>query len=247
MIAALNWAFQQKDLPSTCKFVLVAMADYSSEDRNCWPSIEAIESKTNLNRKTIIRCLKHLESVNLLEDTGMRMGSTKSIKVYQIKCPEQKSSPKNGTAISPKQSQFRTEAVPILPGSSDFQFPKQELMISIADTSSTQPSVEPSKEPLITKKYPPLQEVKLACAKFGIVESDAEWFWYKCEGNGWTNGGKAIKSWIKTIIAWKLAGYLPSQKQSNLNNTWKNSNNTGTGNQPFQNLSEQEILKLAQG
>ena len=63
------------------------------------------------------------------------------------------------------------------------------------------------------KRKPTLDEVKLTCAKIGVPDSDAVWFWNKCEGNGWTNGGKPIKSWPHTISSWKAAGYLPSQKQ----------------------------------
>ena len=57
-----------------------------------------------------------------------------------------------------------------------------------------------------------LDEVKLCCAKVGLPESDAIWFFNKCEGNGWKNGGNPIKSWPHTIAAWKAAGYMPSQK-----------------------------------
>jgi hypothetical protein len=64
------------------------------------------------------------------------------------------------------------------------------------------------------KTKPTLDEVKLVCSKTGVPESDAIWFWNKCEANGWTNGGKPIKSWPHTIAAWKAAGYLPSQKQN---------------------------------
>lgn len=59
---------------------------------------------------------------------------------------------------------------------------------------------------------PTVEEVKLYCAKSGIPESDAVWFFNKCEGNGWTNGGKKIKRWGPTLTSWKAAGYLPSQK-----------------------------------
>jgi hypothetical protein len=66
--------------------------------------------------------------------------------------------------------------------------------------------------PKTLKTKPSLEEVKLAVAKSGLPESDAVWFWNKCEGNGWTVNGKPIKSWPHTIAAWKAAGYLPSQK-----------------------------------
>lgn len=56
------------------------------------------------------------------------------------------------------------------------------------------------------------EEVKAFCSELSIPVSDGEWFWNKCEGNGWTNGGKPIRDWRATIRSWKAAGYLPSQK-----------------------------------
>lgn len=61
-------------------------------------------------------------------------------------------------------------------------------------------------------RRPSLEEVRLYCAKSGIPESDADWFFHKCEGNGWTNAGKPIRKWSGTLGSWKAAGYLPSQK-----------------------------------
>lgn len=69
--------------------------------------------------------------------------------------------------------------------------------------------VEPSQKRF---RPPTLEEVKLVTAKTGLPESDAVWFWNKCEGNGWTNGGEKIKRWPNVIAAWKAAGYMPSQK-----------------------------------
>jgi len=74
---------------------------------------------------------------------------------------------------------------------------------------------------------PSLDAVKLCCAKTGLPESDAVWFWNKCESNGWTNGGQKIKSWPHTIAAWKAAGYMPSQK---LNGKVKQQSQTIGGN-----------------
>lgn len=45
-----------------------------------------------------------------------------------------------------------------------------------------------------------------------LPKSDAEWFFFKCEGNGWKNGGKPILNWKATVRSWKSGGYLPSQK-----------------------------------
>lgn len=47
-----------------------------------------------------------------------------------------------------------------------------------------------------------------------LPDFDAEWFFEKCVGNGWTNGGKPIKDWKATVRSWRAARYLPSQKQN---------------------------------
>lgn len=58
-------------------------------------------------------------------------------------------------------------------------------------------------------------EQVIAFARGELIEQiDAEWFYWKCEGNGWKNNGKPILDWKATIRSWKRAGYLPSQKQN---------------------------------
>lgn len=46
----------------------------------------------------------------------------------------------------------------------------------------------------------------------GISLADSDWFFYHCESNGWTNGGRPIRDWRATLRSWQRAGYLPSQK-----------------------------------
>ena len=57
-----------------------------------------------------------------------------------------------------------------------------------------------------------LERVREFARGEGIGKEDAEWFFWKGQGNGWTNGGKAILDWKATLRSWKRAGYLPSQK-----------------------------------
>jgi len=57
-----------------------------------------------------------------------------------------------------------------------------------------------------------LDEVKAYAKTQGIGDRDAAWFFDKCEGNGWTNGGRPIKDWRATLRSWKNGNYLPSQK-----------------------------------
>lgn len=60
-----------------------------------------------------------------------------------------------------------------------------------------------------------VDEVIQFCITENLPTSDAEWFWYKCEANGWLNGKSKIKNWQATIRSWQRAGYLPSQKNGN--------------------------------
>jgi hypothetical protein len=48
--------------------------------------------------------------------------------------------------------------------------------------------------------------------EIGLPASDGATCYAKWEGNGWTNGGKAIKCWKATMRSWKLQHYMPSQK-----------------------------------
>jgi len=56
------------------------------------------------------------------------------------------------------------------------------------------------------------QEVVDFCESIGIP--DGSYFWHKWNGNGFQNGGNAIRSWKATIRSWKSAGHLPSQRQN---------------------------------
>tara|TARA_B110000027_G_C16102953_1_gene293949 strand:- start:132 stop:848 length:717 start_codon:yes stop_codon:yes gene_type:complete len=110
-IEALNCAFKADIKKSSLKFILVAMADYANEEGEAYPSIQTLNNKTSLNRKTIIAGLMQLESLGYLKNTGKKVGRTNSISVWQItnsveqsqKGDSLVSSPKNGTSSSPKK------------------------------------------------------------------------------------------------------------------------------------------------
>lgn len=70
--------------------------------------------------------------------------------------------------------------------------------------------------------------MKLFFASQELPVSDADWFFHKCEGNGWRNGGKPILDWRATVRSWKAGGYLPSQKNSS------NGNGNGSPRKPVE-------------
>lgn len=70
------------------------------------------------------------------------------------------------------------------------------------------------KEKPTSKSKGTYEEVAEFCKSIGLPVTDAEYFFNKCEGCGWTNGGKPIKDWRATIRSWKAAGYMPSCKMT---------------------------------
>jgi hypothetical protein len=120
----------------------------------------------------------------------------------------------------------------------NIQYPNDSISIGyVKATDSTKDMDKDKDKDSKSNRRATLEEVKLYCAKAGVPETDAIWFWNKCEANGWTNGGRPIQSWMHTIAAWKAAGYLPSQKnENNKGNHSKGSSqsanrNTGTLNE----------------
>ncbi|MDR2055429.1 MAG: helix-turn-helix domain-containing protein [Desulfovibrio sp.] len=72
-VDATRWAWTQKNVTPTQKFVLLALADRADEQNRCWPSISRIESDTGFDRKAIHRALKSLEESGLIiacKETG---------------------------------------------------------------------------------------------------------------------------------------------------------------------------------
>ena len=59
---AERWARSQKVGNASAKFVLIELANaLNRETGKCYPSIEALQEATELNRKTVIAATKHLE------------------------------------------------------------------------------------------------------------------------------------------------------------------------------------------
>lgn len=54
-----------------------------------------------------------------------------------------------------------------------------------------------------------LEEVILFANTVGATEKAARWYWFKCEGADWHNGGKPIKNWKAVFMAWWEADYFP--------------------------------------
>lgn len=93
-VAVLTWAFRL-DLPSSEKFVLVALADCADETGACWPSQAELREKTCLGERTVRDAVKALESRGLLVRAEVRRadGSRRSDVYVLVGCPTRRQPP----------------------------------------------------------------------------------------------------------------------------------------------------------
>jgi DNA-binding PadR family transcriptional regulator len=81
---ALRWALGAQTPSPSHKLVLISMADRAGEEMECYPSQERLERDTQLNIKTVKKCLRELEEQGFITDTGKRTGKTNRTKIFQL-------------------------------------------------------------------------------------------------------------------------------------------------------------------
>lgn len=88
---ATNWAWRQPVPNSSAKFILLAIANRANPDQRgrvvAFTSVAYLAEVTAQDRKTVVANLAKLREWKLIEDTGDRVGKTKQVPVYEVKCP----------------------------------------------------------------------------------------------------------------------------------------------------------------
>ena len=83
-IDAMRWAKKVKTGKSSSKAILTWLADMCGADLCAYPSVAALAEATEMDRKTVLAGLQHLQEIGLVVDTGERRGRTKQIPVYRL-------------------------------------------------------------------------------------------------------------------------------------------------------------------
>ena len=83
-IDAMRWAKKVKTGKSSSKALLTWLADMCGADLCAYPSVAALAEATEMDRKTVLAGLQHLQEIGLVVDTGERRGRTKQIPVYKL-------------------------------------------------------------------------------------------------------------------------------------------------------------------
>jgi DNA-binding MarR family transcriptional regulator len=81
----MTWAYRQRGLNPTAKFLLVTIANYADDDGMCYPGIETLATDTCMGRRTVIRNIQELENKGYLEKViRPGNGSGRKSNVYKL-------------------------------------------------------------------------------------------------------------------------------------------------------------------
>lgn len=83
-IDATKWAWEANVSSAAERIVLLSLADRAGEEHTAWPSYERLVKDTKLNIKTVNKVIAELITKGFLQDTGRRVGVTKSVKVLKL-------------------------------------------------------------------------------------------------------------------------------------------------------------------
>lgn len=78
-----NFSFNGKNR-AIKKLIMLNLADRAGDDGLCFPSVAKIAEDTLLDRRTIMTAITSMIEDGLLEDTKMRKGQTKQVRVLRI-------------------------------------------------------------------------------------------------------------------------------------------------------------------
>ena len=65
--SAINAVWTETTTKGSERLVLLSLADMANDQLQCWPSIETIAKRANLDRRYVIRILKKLEKLGLIQ------------------------------------------------------------------------------------------------------------------------------------------------------------------------------------
>jgi len=84
---AMKWAIRQRLEPLT-RVVLVALADKADKQARAFPSVGWLAEFCGCSRSTVVRELKRLRRMGLIDDSGDRVGLTSQVRVWQLRVAE---------------------------------------------------------------------------------------------------------------------------------------------------------------
>lgn len=82
-VRALAWAFEQQ-IDATAKLVLLALADHSSEDGDCWVGMRTLQAKTSLKERAIQTACRRLEAGGLIRKSPRFHAGRQTTNLWEV-------------------------------------------------------------------------------------------------------------------------------------------------------------------
>lgn len=142
-------AAMKVDLPTTRKFVLLALANYVDQDWRCWPSQRTLAKDTGLGERSVREHLRVLEADGYItrdhrqRETGFRNSDLITIVAAKLKKNEDQPESPAARKIQPATDDIQP--------ADDYQSNRQEIPPNL----SVEPLEEPSKGLLVNLHSPP--------------------------------------------------------------------------------------------
>ena len=84
-IRAIDWAFRQKTGSAASKLVLIKLADNANDEGRCYPSLAYIAEHCDMHRATVIRHIRSLAELGLVEVEHRSVEGSKIPNIYHLK------------------------------------------------------------------------------------------------------------------------------------------------------------------
>ena len=191
------------------------MADRADFEHKAFPSIARLEFDTDLDRKTVMKAIAHLESLGLI---AARRTAGQPTMYYLIGVEDRaQSSTKNGTCT--KNGTSTKNGTPPVPKTGHHQSQKRDTNLSITnqepkERGGNNENASVGGEPVAAKprqrarsgeprfSKPTLDQVADYCHERGN-QIDPEKFHDYYTANGWRVGKSAMKDWKAAVRNWE--------------------------------------------
>jgi hypothetical protein len=197
--------------------VMLALADWSDDDGESWPSLGQLAQKTRMEDRSVRRILRDLESEGYIQTekgAGVAVWRGNKTNRYWILSRGDIKTPGlnvRGT-LDEKGVSSPFSLLPHTPSSTLTPSSPKNGTVNIAGARGAEASQK--KGP---KRKPDSRDelVAFVTERLKLTENDALWLWDKWQGCGWTNAGKPIGDWKLTAMAWARMGTIfPSHREA---------------------------------
>lgn len=208
----MNWAWKQK-LGPTIKLVLMALADYADEHGECFPSVETLAEKCSVNKRTVQRVLRDLETdlyLNIIPRFvgGFQVSSRYKLNLQQgsdnLSFLKGTKNPNRSDKLSPRYKARQVRVKPAMDA-----IPGVTLGGDKGVTQTTNSILCINHQLLQFLK--PSEKLEIERSLIGVPDEDAAWLVFELVGIQKVNGVRNAVGLMKRLIdRYSIGEFIPA-------------------------------------